>query len=46
VDYFIESDGVVGAQRCTQRDTTDRVLTIDGNEIRLSDVRDVVFRSL
>lgn len=46
VDYFIESDGVVGAQRCTQRDTTDRVLTIGGNEIRLSDVRDVVFRSL
>lgn len=46
VDYFIESDGVVGAQGCTQRDTTGRTLTIDGHEIPLSEVRDVVFRSL
>ena len=43
VDYFTESDGVLGAQRCTQRDTAGRTLTIDGNDIPLSDVRDVVF---
>ena len=29
-----------------QRDTADRKLTIDGNEIPLSEVRDVVFKSL
>lgn len=46
VDYFSDADGVLGAQRCTQRDTADRKLTIDGNEIPLSEVRDIVFKSL
>lgn len=44
VDYWIYSNGVLGPQRCNQRDTTGRTLSLDGTSIPLSDVRDVVYK--
>ncbi|WP_411033064.1 S8 family serine peptidase [Shinella sp. BYT-45] len=46
VEYFTESDGVLGTQECAQRDTAGRTLTIGGSEIPVAEMRDVVFRSL
>ncbi|MFT4183288.1 MAG: S8 family serine peptidase [Rhizobium sp.] len=44
IDYWTYSNGVLAAQRCEQRTTDIGTISLDGGEIPLQDVRDVVYR--
>lgn len=44
IDYWTYSNGVLAAQRCEQKATDGRSLTIDDLTLPISDIRDVVYK--